>query len=371
MTDSQLDILLERVAKSDSPAQADLEELLAVQDDEQVARIYAYADRIRKEYMGEGILLRGLVEFSNYCRNTCAYCGLNKNNTKLQRYRLSMPELMEAAAQIASQRIKTIVLQSGEEDDADAGWLAEAIKNIKARYDMAITLCVGERTTDEYRLWREAGADRYLLKIETTDADLYRRLHRGMSFENRVRCLDNLRALGYQVGCGCLVGLKGQTIASLASDIRFFKARNFEMIGIGAFIPHKMTELGDQPIGNVPLTLRVVALTRIVVKDAHLPATTALGSIGEGDGRIAALQAGANVLMPNFTPLPYRGLYDIYPGKRCVAEAPGSCGSCMDMMASAIGRNVDFSRGDSPRKVPGDGIHNSSNAGDRTCQEKS
>jgi biotin synthase len=352
MTDSHLDILLERVSASDSPSQADLENLLAVEDAGQVARIFAFADLVRREYMGEGILLRGLVEFSNHCRNTCAYCGLNKNNTRLERYRLTMAELLESAAQIASQRIKTIVLQSGEDDGADAEWLAEAVRTIKSRDNMAVTLCVGERTADEYRLWRDAGADRYLLKIETSDADLYRRLHPGMSFENRVRCLDDLRALGYQVGCGCLVGLKGQTIASLAGDIRFFKARNFEMIGIGAFIPHGMTELHDQPVGNVELTLKVLALTRIVVKDAHLPATTALGSIGEGDGRVAALQAGANVLMPNFTPLPYRRLYDIYPGKRCVTEAPGSCGSCMDMMAGAIGRTVDFSRGDSPRMGP-------------------
>jgi biotin synthase len=355
MNDDRLKTLLDEVCASDSPSLVDLETLLSVEDEKQTGRILGFADAVRKRYMGDGILLRGLVEFSNHCRNTCAYCGLNRNNKKLQRYSLSMDELLESAAIIAAQRIKTIVLQSGEDDDLDANWLADAVTRIKARHDMAVTLCVGERSTDDYRLWRGAGADRYLLKIETSDPRLYRSLHPQMSFENRVRCLEDLRALGYQVGSGCLVGLKGQTLVSLAGDIRFFSEHNFEMIGIGAFIPHGMTELHDQPVGNVPLTLKVLALTRIVVKDAHLPATTALGSIGQGDGRIAALQAGANVLMPNFTPLPYRRLYDIYPGKRCVTEAPGSCGSCMDVMAHAIGRTIDFGRGDSPRSAGASG----------------
>jgi biotin synthase len=351
MTDSQLDILLETVSDAETPSQADLEVLLSISDDRRVARIFAFADEVRKRHMGDGVLLRGLVEFSNHCRNTCAYCGLNRNNKRLQRYRLTSDELLESAALIAAQRIKTIVLQSGEDDELDAGWLATMVSEMKARHDMAVTLSVGERSTEDYRLWREAGADRYLLKIETSDKKLYDSLHSEMSFENRIRCLDDLRMLGYQVGSGCLVGLKKQTIASLAGDILFFHENQFEMIGIGAFIPHGMTELHDQPVGDVQLALKVVALTRIVVKDAHIPATTALGSIGPSDGRIDALRAGANVLMPNFTPLPYRQLYDIYPSKRCVTEAPGSCGSCMDAMAMAIGRTIDYSRGDSLRKV--------------------
>jgi biotin synthase len=351
MNSGELTKLLENIYASNMPLPVDLEMLLAVEDERQVAEIFRFADAVRKQYMGDGVLLRGLVEFSNYCRGTCAYCGLNRNNSTLQRYRLGTDELLESAAYIASQRIKTIVLQSGEDDDLDPKWLADAVATIKSRHDIAVTLCVGERSTEEYKLWREAGADRYLLKIETSDARLYASLHRGMSFDNRLRCLDDLRELGYQVGSGSLVGLKGQTIPNLAADILFFKQRNFEMIGIGAFIPHGMTELRDQPVGNVQLTLKVIALTRIVTKNAHMPATTALGSIGQGDGRLAALQAGANVLMPNFTPLPYRQLYDIYPGKRCVAEAPGSCGSCMDVMAQAIGRTIDYSRGDSLRKA--------------------
>lgn len=351
MTDSDLDILLDRVSQTPAPPQADLERLLSVDDDRQVGRIFAFADAVRRRYMGDGILLRGLVEFSNHCRNTCAYCGLNKNNKSLRRYRLTTDEVLESAALIASHRIKTIVLQSGEDDELDARWLAELITRVKARHDMAVTLSVGERTTDEYELWRKAGADRYLLKIETTDKNLYDSFHPGMSFANRLRCLDDLRSLGYQVGCGCLVGLKGQTVASLAADILFFGRRQFEMIGIGPFIPHSQTRLGSEPAGNVALTLKVVALTRILVKDAHIPATTALGSIGPQDSRLDALRAGANVLMPNFTPLPYRRLYDIYPGKRCVTETPGSCGTCMEAMAALLDRTIDYSRGDSPRAV--------------------
>ncbi|HSV27846.1 MAG TPA: [FeFe] hydrogenase H-cluster radical SAM maturase HydE [Sedimentisphaerales bacterium] len=351
MFDHHLEVLLERVSAAQLPCQGDLESLLGVADDRQIARIFAFADSVRKQYMGDGVLLRGLIEFSNHCRNSCAYCGLNKSNKSLQRYRLTDDEILASAALIASQRIKTIVIQSGEDEELDVQKFAETIRRIKTRYDMAITLSLGERSTDEYRLWREAGADRYLLKIETSDKALYESLHPEMSFETRLRCLDDLRMLGYQVGSGCLVGLKGQTIASLAADIIFFARRQLEMIGIGPFIPHVKTELASQPTGNVQLTLKVIALTRIVVKDAHIPGTTALGSIGPGDGRVDALRAGANVLMPNFTPLPYRQLYDIYPGKRCITEAPGACAFCMDAMVASIGRTIDHSRGDSPRFV--------------------
>jgi len=348
MTDADLDILLQQVYEDDQPTVEDLAALLAVEDEEQMQAIFTFADDVRRQHMGDGILLRGLVEFSSHCRNTCAYCGLNRNNTHVQRYRLSSDELLGCAALIASHGIKTIVLQSGEDNGLDANWLAEMITEVKARHDMAVTLCVGERSTEEYALWRQAGADRYLLKIETSDEELYGSLHPGMSFWNRLRCLDDLRMLGYQVGSGCLVGLKGQTLASLARDIVFFAERRLDMTGIGVFIPHAMTAMHDQPHGNVALTLKVVALTRIAVKDAHMPATTALGSISLEDARIAALQAGANVLMPNYTPLPYRRLYDIYPGKRCLAETCG-CDSYSDSMMKTIGRAIDYSRGDSLR----------------------
>ena len=228
--------------------------------------------------------------------------------------------------------------------------MKDIIAAIKAGFEIAITLSVGERTKEEYRVWKNAGADRYLLKIETSDKQLYDSLHSGMSFENRLRCLCDLRELGYQVGCGNMVGLPGQTEKTLARDILFFKEQNFDMIGIGPFIPHPQTRLAGRNKGEVELTLRTLALTRIVTKNSHLPATTALGSLEE-DFRVKGLQAGANVLMPNFTPLKYKRLYEIYPNKRCISEAGGNCAACMEALARSVGRSIDYSRGDTRKEV--------------------
>jgi biotin synthase len=337
---------IERVYKAALPDYADIEYLLALEEENELAMLFNYADSVRKAVVGDEILLRGLIEFSNYCRNTCFYCGLNKNNKKLQRYRLSDEQIMKAVKEIADAKIKTVVLQSGEDDALDAYWLKDLIQQIKANFDMAVTLSVGERSYDDYKLWKQAGADRYLLKIETTDEELYSSLHSQMSFENRLMCSRNLKELGYQNGSGCLVGLKGQTIRSLAEDIIFFREENFEMIGIGLFIPHEATPLKNEPLGNLKLALKVIAVTRIVVKDANMPATTAIGSIGDSDARLIALKAGANVLMPNFTPQPYKKLYEIYPGKRCTFEQSGLCVDCMENMAKSINRSINYSRGD-------------------------
>jgi biotin synthase len=215
---------------------------------------------------------------------------------------------------------------------------------------MAVTLSVGERARQDYKLWSQKGADRYLLKIETTDKVLYESLHPGMSFDNRINCLRDLKDLGYQTGSGIIIGLKGQTFVSIARDILFFKDWDLDMIGIGPFIPHQATELGGELPGSAELTIKTVALTRIVTKNALLPATTALGSLGK-DFRVDALKAGANVLMPNFTPLRYRKLYEIYPGKKCIDEPVGACPSCMETLARSIGRRIDYSKGDSFKKV--------------------
>ncbi len=350
MIDAELQYVLNQLYEAEVPDKADIELALNLREQTQISRLYEFADDVRRRHVGDGILLRGIVEFSNRCGNACAYCGLNRNNTKLQRYHLTTDELLDSVKLIAEQGIKTIVLQSGENTDLDINWLAEAILEIKRRYDMAITLCVGERSIDDYRLWKQAGADRYLLKIETTSAELYGSLHPEMSFQNRLRCLEDLRMLGYQVGSGNIIGLPGQTTAHIAEDILFFAKGSFDMLGIGPLIPHPATPLSDSPIGNIELVLKTVAVTRIVTKDAHLPATTAVGSVNGNDYRQLALMAGANVMMPNFTPMPYRLLYEIYPGKRCVTETPGLCGPCLDTMARAIGRTIDYSRGDSLKK---------------------
>jgi biotin synthase len=223
----------------------------------------------------------------------------------------------------------------------------EVVRAIKSDFDMAVTLSVGERTEAEYRLWRQAGADRYLLKIETTNPKLYDRLHPGMSLDHRMRCSAILRELGYQNGSGSLVGLEGQTLEDLADDLLFFRQYDFDMVGIGVFIPHDRTPLAGRPAGDLGLALRMVALTRILLRDSHIPATTAIGTIGEGLGREQALKAGANVVMPNFTPPEYRGLYDIYPGRLGLGQSPCETVYHLKGLAESLGRTIGFSKGHS------------------------
>lgn len=346
MNKNRLHHVLERVYESEMPAKEDLVQLLSLNAKEELSELYCFADQVRKEHVGDGILMRGIVEFSSYCRNKCLYCGLNANNKSLERYRMTKQEIVDAIKPLVDCGLKTVVLQSGEDEEISPELLADVLREIKSRYGIAITLSVGEWPFEAYKLWNEAGADRYLLKIEASVKDVYEKFHPEMSYENRIRCLKDLRTLGYQVGSGSLVGLKGQTPETYAEDILFFKKFNFDMIGIGLFIPHKQTELGEERRGDLDMTLKVLALTRIVTRNTHLPATTATGSLGGRDNRIDALQAGANVIMPNFTPLQYRKLYEIYPNKRCVDEKSGECRS-IEIMAKGIGRFVDYSRGDS------------------------
>ncbi len=335
--------LPERLARA--PNEEELQRALSLEAGEERERLFSCADQVRRRIHGDGILLRGLIEFSSHCRNTCLYCGLQRANRALERYRLSREELLAAVEKVASYGIKTIVLQAGEDYGIEPGWLACMVRDIKTRYDMAITLSAGEWDEAAYRLWREAGADRYLLRIETSDRALYRSLHPGMSFDRRLQCLKILKALGFQVGSGIIVGLPGQDISSIARDILFFRHHDFDMIGIGPLIPHQDTELAGVDPGGVALTLKVIALTRIVAGRAHIPATTALGSL-DRDYRGDALRCGANVLMPNFTPPSCRRLYEIYPQRRCVEESGAHCAGCMENLALAAGRCIDYSRGD-------------------------
>ncbi len=314
------------------------EKILSLEGEE-ARKLFDRADEVRKRYAGDSILLRGLVEFSNHCARRCYYCGLNAANDLLERYRLSREEILDSAARIAADNIKTVVLQSGEDPALDTAWLADIIKEIKSRHGIAVTLSAGERPRADYELWKKAGADRYLLKIETSDKGLYDNLHKGMSFENRLRCLRDLKELGYETGSGIMVGLPGQTTRSLAADVLFFRQWGFDMIGIGPFIPHEKTELAGRPAGDVGMVLKVLALTRIVMKRVNLPATTSLGSM-DRDYRIEGLKGGANVLMPNYTPDKYKRLYEIYPNKRCVSESAGTCAPCMASLAASIGRLV-------------------------------
>jgi biotin synthase len=302
------------------------------------AELFAAADRVRKQFVGDEVHLRGLIEFTNCCSQNCLYCGLRRDNTKLERYRLEPDTIIEFASKAAADGYKTVVLQAGEGDFYTLEEMLRIIKSIKA-LDVAITLSIGEKTQEEYRAYRDAGADRYLLRIETTDKKLYEKMSPGMIFENRVRCLHDLKELGYELGTGCLVGLPGQTLESLADDILFFKELGADMIGVGPFIPNPDTPLGDATGGTFELSLKVMAITRLLMPDINIPATTAMEALNE-NGRMLGLQSGANVIMPNVTEGDYRRLYALYPGKICVGDTPAHCKSCVTSRINSIGRSV-------------------------------
>ncbi len=274
------------------------------------------ADRVRSRFVGSDVYLRGLIEFSNRCQNNCLYCGLRKDNKRVKRYHLSIDEIVECAQIAKMYGYQTVVLQSGEDPVNEPYYpvdtMVQIIQKIKA-FDLAVTLSLGEKTYEEYKAYKEAGADRYLLRIETTNKDLYHRLDPGMSWENRHRCLIDLRKLDYEVGSGVMVGLPGQTPEDIANDILFFKEMDFDMIGIGPFIPHPDTPLKNASRDHFELSLRAMALTRLLLPDINIPATTAMETLCP-NGRVIALESGANVVMPNVTGI-HRKHYEIYPNK--------------------------------------------------------
>ncbi len=314
-----------------------------LKDDSQNNWVFSLADKVRKENVGEEVHLRGLIEFSNICKRTCKYCGLRCANKELDRYRIEPDDIIFYAKKAVEMGYKTVVLQSGEDEYYSRDVLCKVIKGIKD-LDVALTLSVGERSFDDYKAFKDCGADRYLIRIETTDKELYKKMHPNMNFENRVRCLKDLRKLGYEVGTGCLVGLPEQTINSLAEDILFFKEINADMVGIGPFIAHPHTPLKDCPNGDFTLALKVMALTRIMLKNINIPATTAMETLNP-NGRIIALQSGANVVMPNVTTTEYRAKYEIYPNKICINENPSQCFQCISGKIKSIGRTISTGYG--------------------------
>jgi len=282
--------------------------------EEEGAILYAAAERVRKRCVGDEVHLRGIIEFSNFCIQNCLYCGLRRDNHALLRYRMVPAEIFQVAKNVRSQGFRTVVLQSGEDPWYNRERISELIQEIKSQTDLAITLSLGERTFAEYRAWKEAGADRYLLKYETSSPAIFRRLRPGRALGDRLKGLGWLRDLGYEVGSGNMVGLPGQTDEDLAKDIGLFKKYDFDMVGIGPFIAHPQTPLAWAVNGHLNRTLKVLAITRMITRDTNMPATTATGVLDK-DGRQKALLAGANVIMPDMTPLIYRAYYQIYPGK--------------------------------------------------------
>ncbi len=326
------------------------EEIVALlADDDKESELFKKADEIRRQVVGDDVHLRGLIEFSNICRNNCLYCGIRRGNKCAVRYRLEPNELIETARKAVDLGFKTIVMQSGEDMYYDVVRMCHIIEEIK-KFDVAITLSIGERTYNEYKAFREAGADRYLMRIETTDKELYHKLNPNMSWQYRYECLLAIKELGYELGSGIMVGLPEQSVLSIADDLLFLKQIDVDMAGIGPFIPHLQTPLAQAKGGTLSLALRTMAVMRILMPDINIPATTAMECL-HPEGRIMALQSGANVVMPNVTDREYCKLYELYPGKICVNDTPSHCRSDIGMKILKIGRKIGEGYGEHKKIV--------------------
>ncbi len=312
--------------------------------------LYATADRIRKEHVGDDVYLRGLIEFSNYCACRCAYCGISAVNREVERYRMTVEEVVQNVREAVGLGYRSFVLQSGEDRHYKVSDICRLIESLKQVEDIAVTLSIGEWKREDLAAFRAAGADRYLLRIETSDPELFARLHPDSNWHDRHRCLMDLKELGFQTGSGIMVGLPGQTPETLRRDLAYLLQLRPEMVGIGPFIPHPDTPLGSIPGGTLDQTLTFLALLRIYLPDAFLPATTAMGSI-DPQGRQKALRAGANVLMPNVSPQMNRTLYELYPGKICTGDDASTCRRCVDRWVVAMGRTINMGHGHIKRQV--------------------
>ncbi len=332
-------------------------------DEARLAELWQRADETRHRHVGPDVHLRGLVEFSNHCARRCAYCGLHAGNDGLARYRMTADEVVACAHEAVRFGYGTVVLQSGEDYGCSRQWLADVVGRIKAETPLAITLSVGERDDADLQAWRDAGADRYLLRFETSSRTLYDRIHParpGQGLSDRLALLRRLRDMGYEIGSGVMIGIPGQTYDDLAGDVETLAALDLDMIGVGPWLAHPDTPLGrdaaalaappDEQVPNTELMgYKMIALARLACPAANIPSTTALATLNLARGRELGLERGANVVMPNLTPVQYRALYEIYPSKACIRETAEACHTCMRRRIESIGRQVGTGRGDSPR----------------------
>ena len=309
---AHIEHILEKARSSSDLRYEELVQLLSIPD-EQLPLLMQAADEVRKNSVGDEVHLRGIIEFSNYCRQQCCYCGLRAGHSTAGRYRLTYEQILDTAEAAAKTGYRTLVLQSGEDPAISAAFVADITREIK-KLDVAVTLSCGERSYEVYKLWRQAGADRYLIKQETADPALYKSIRPGHTLTERLQCQKWLKELGYQLGSGCMIGLPGQNIQTLARDLQLMKELQADMSGMGPFIPHPETPLRFGTTGSISMTLKMLATARLYMPWILLPATTALASL-HPEGRELALRAGANVIMPNVTPEAVRSLYQIYPGK--------------------------------------------------------
>lgn len=324
-----------------------MEILSGYEDREIIAVLRKEAVTVRKQYYGTKVFTRGLIEFTNYCKNNCYYCGIRGSNKKTVRYRLTKTEIMECCQEGYRLGFRTFVLQGGEDPFYTDEVMVEIIRRMKHEYpDCAVTLSLGERPYESYRLLREAGADRYLLRHETADDSHYQLLHPdNMSLGSRKQCLYDLKALGYQVGAGMMIGSPGQTRETLTKDLMFLQDLQPQMVGIGPFIPHHDTCFAKEPAGSVELTLYLLSVVRLLLPNVLLPATTALGTL-DPLGREKGLAAGANVVMPNLSPLKNRKDYDLYDNKISTGEESAQCVDSLRKRIASAGYEMVVERGD-------------------------
>lgn len=324
------------------------EQLAALIDDETATETLGLeADKIRRKNYGDEVYVRGLIEFSNYCKNDCYYCGIRKGNHKAERYRLSFDEILSCCEEGFSLGFRTFVLQGGEDPWYTDEKVCHIVSAIKEKFpECAITLSIGEKSKESYQAYFDAGAERYLLRHETADSTHYQKLHPdSMSLENRKRCLFDLKEIGYQVGSGFMVGSPYQTTENLVCDLRFLQKLQPDMIGIGPYITHQDTPFANFPSGSLTKTLRMVSILRLLFPYALIPSTTALGTI-HPEGRELGLKAGGNVVMPNLSPVSVRKKYELYENKICTGEEAAQCRGCLEARVKKAGYQIVTARGD-------------------------
>lgn len=329
---------------------SDEELCFLIEGEYDVALLRERANQVRVDNYGHEVYVRGLIEFTNYCKNGCYYCGINAGNRDASRYRLSKDEILMCCSEGYELGFRTFVLQGGEDPYFTDDLIVDIVSSIKkAHPDCAVTLSIGEKTREAYERYFKAGADRYLLRHETACKEHYAKLHpSSMSLENRMRCLWDLKEIGYQVGSGYMVGSPYQTTECLVKDLRFLQELKPDMIGIGPFISHSGTIFADKENGSVEKTLRLISIMRLMFPYALIPATTALGTL-KADGRELGLKAGANVVMPNLSPTEVRAKYDLYDNKICTGEESAQCVACLSSRVKNAGYEVVTSRGDVKR----------------------
>lgn len=339
--------LIDKLRNTQNLSREELLILLKAEDEETLEYLRKSAEEVRIENYGKDIYLRGLIEFTSYCKNDCLYCGLRRSNKNAERYRLTKEQILECCKQGYQLGFRTFVLQGGEDNYFTDEKITDIVKSIKQNYpDCAITLSLGEKSKESYKKFFDAGAERYLLRHETADTEHYKKLHpKELTLENRMNCLKNLKEIGYQVGCGFMVGSPYQTDENLVSDLLFIKKFKPHMVGIGPFISHKDTPFKDEKNGTLEQTLKLLAIIRLLHPKVLLPSTTALGTIHH-KGRELGILWGANVVMPNLSPTNVRKKYMLYDNKICTGDEAAECRYCMQRRMESIGYKVVCGRGD-------------------------